>query len=283
MLVWFSTIAVLGLNGILRHPAVVGAVLPTHAIRFFAEDPGRGLIVLGAVFLAVTGGEALYADLGHFGHTAIQLAWFTIPLPALMLNYFGQGALLLTQPQAAANPFYLLAPAKMLYALIPLATAAAVIASQDQLAWMSLAVPFGAEVERRENVPAVAVGDRERQAAIRMIVDDAIHPCPRLLRRSNGRGVCIDGIAGQLHGVVTRGKLRDQHYARRAGLTAPTLIFEPRPQSPDPAGDPSSDTECVSRRRRVRPARRTRRCIHSSRTETRCSPAAARKPCCCWD
>ena len=130
MLVWFATIAVLGLNGILRHPAVVGAVLPTHAIRFFAEDPGRGLIVLGAVFLAVTGGEALYADLGHFGHTAIQLAWFTIPLPALMLNYFGQGALLLTQPQAAANPFYLLAPAKMLYALIPLATAAAVIASQ---------------------------------------------------------------------------------------------------------------------------------------------------------
>src|SRR5438477_3387778 len=130
MLLWFLTIAVLGLNSILRHPAVVGAVLPTHAIRFFAEDPGRGLIVLGAVFLAVTGGEALYADLGHFGHTAIQLAWFTIPLPALLLNYFGQGALLLMQPQAAANPFYLLAPAKLLYALIPLATAAAVIASQ---------------------------------------------------------------------------------------------------------------------------------------------------------
>src|SRR6266576_1633631 len=111
MLVWFATIAVLGLNGILNHPAVVGAVLPTHAIRFFAEDPGRGLIVLGAVFLVVTGGEALYADLGHFGHAAIQLAWFTIPLPALMLNYFGQGALLLIP-------------------LIPLATAAAIIASQ---------------------------------------------------------------------------------------------------------------------------------------------------------
>src|SRR6266849_8664502 len=130
MLVWFLTIAVLGLNGILRHPAVVGAVLSTHAVRFLAEDPGRGLIVLGAVFLAVTGGEALYADLGHFGHSAIQLAWFTIPLPALLLNYFGQGALLLTQPEAAANPFYLLAPAKALYALIPLATAATIIASQ---------------------------------------------------------------------------------------------------------------------------------------------------------
>jgi len=88
------------------------------------------LLVLGAVFLAVTGGEALYADLGHFGHTAIQLAWFTIPLPALMLNYFGQGALLLMNPEAAANPFYLLAPSQMLYFLIPLATVAAVIASQ---------------------------------------------------------------------------------------------------------------------------------------------------------
>jgi len=130
MLVWFATIAVLGVNGILKNPAVVGAVLPTHAIRFLADDPGRGLLVLGAVFLVVTGGEALYADLGHFGHTAIQLAWFTIPLPALLLNYFGQGALLLTNPEAAANPFYLLAPPQLLIPLIPLATAAAIIASQ---------------------------------------------------------------------------------------------------------------------------------------------------------
>ncbi|HEY6092989.1 MAG TPA: potassium transporter Kup [Gemmatimonadales bacterium] len=130
MLIWFFALAVLGLNSIMRNPSVLRAVFPTHAIRFFAEDPGRGLIVLGAVFLAVTGGEALYADLGHFGHSAIQLAWFTIPLPALMLNYFGQGALLLSQPDAAANPFYLLAPAKALYFLIPLATAAAIIASQ---------------------------------------------------------------------------------------------------------------------------------------------------------
>jgi KUP system potassium uptake protein len=130
MLLWFAAIAVLGMSGIMRHPAVVGAVLPTHAVRFLVEDPGRGLVVLGAVFLAVTGGEALYADLGHFGHSAIQLAWFTIPLPALMLNYFGQGALLLTEPGAAANPFYLLAPAKALYLMIPLATAATIIASQ---------------------------------------------------------------------------------------------------------------------------------------------------------
>src|SRR5881394_1277848 len=130
MLVWFLTIAVLGLNGILRNPGVLGAVLPTHAVQFLAEDPERGLLVLGAVFLVVTGGEALYADLGHFGHSAIQLAWFTIPLPALLLNYFGQGALLLAHPETAANPFYFLAPANTLYFLIPLATAAAIIASQ---------------------------------------------------------------------------------------------------------------------------------------------------------
>jgi KUP system potassium uptake protein len=130
MLVWFLTIAVLGLNGILRNPGVLAAVLPTHAVQFLAGDPRRGLLVLGAVFLVVTGGEALYADLGHFGHSAIQLAWFTIPLPALLLNYFGQGALLLAHPETAANPFYFLAPANALYFLIPLATAAAIIASQ---------------------------------------------------------------------------------------------------------------------------------------------------------
>jgi len=130
MLVWFAVLAILGLNGILQHPAVLSAVMPSHAFNFITEDPGRGLLVLGAVFLVVTGGEALYADLGHFGHTAIQIAWFTIPLPALMLNYFGQGALLLTSPEAAPNPFYRLAPPELLFALIPLATAAAIIASQ---------------------------------------------------------------------------------------------------------------------------------------------------------
>src|SRR5216117_2227183 len=130
MLLWFATLGVLGLSEIVHQPAVLAAVSPHHAVRFFAEAPGRGLIVLGAVFLVVTGGEALYAELGHFGHTAIQLAWFTIPLPALLLNYFGQGALLLTNPEAAANPFYLLAPATLLIPLIPLATAAAIINSQ---------------------------------------------------------------------------------------------------------------------------------------------------------
>ena len=130
MLLWFLTIAVLGVSGIIREPAVLAAVSPIHAARFFLEDPGRGFLVLGAVFLVVTGGEALYADLGHFGHRAIQVAWFSIPFPALLLNYFGQGALLMRDPAAALNPFYLLAPNWALYPLIAVAAAAAIIASQ---------------------------------------------------------------------------------------------------------------------------------------------------------
>lgn len=130
MVLWFATIAALGLVAIVREPAVLAAVSPHHAVRFFAEHVGRGFLVLGAVFLVVTGGEALYADLGHFGHRAIQIAWFSTALPGLLLNYFGQGALLLSRPEAAVNPFYNLAPTWALYPLIALATAAAIIASQ---------------------------------------------------------------------------------------------------------------------------------------------------------
>src|SRR5438309_929514 len=130
MLLWFGTIGALGLSEIVRQPAVLTAVSPSHAVRFFAEDVGRGFVVLGAVFLVVTGGEALYADLGHFGHRAIQIAWFSITFPCLLLNYFGQGALLLRDPAAAENPFYHLAPSWGLYPLIALATAATIIASQ---------------------------------------------------------------------------------------------------------------------------------------------------------
>jgi len=130
MLLWFATIAVLGLSQIVQHPAVLAAMSPHHAVRFFAEDLNRGFLVLGAVFLVVTGGEALYADLGHFGHRAIQVAWFSSAFPALLLNYLGQGALLLRDPAAAVNPFYHLAPPWALYPLIALATGAAIIASQ---------------------------------------------------------------------------------------------------------------------------------------------------------
>jgi KUP system potassium uptake protein len=130
ILVWFATLAVLGIAGILREPSVLRAINPLYAVDFFLQNGLRGYLVLGAVFLVSTGGEALYADLGHFGERPIQIDWFSFVFPSLLLNYFGQGALLLASPEAAANPFYLLAPAWALYPLVGLAAMATVIASQ---------------------------------------------------------------------------------------------------------------------------------------------------------
>lgn len=129
-LVWFSTLAVLGLAQILKFPQVLAAVNPLYAVSFFLENGIYGFTILGSVFLVVTGGEALYADMGHFGSRPIRLTWFAVVLPALLLNYFGQGALLLENPAMAENPFYRLAPAWALYPMIILAASAAVIASQ---------------------------------------------------------------------------------------------------------------------------------------------------------
>jgi KUP system potassium uptake protein len=130
MVAWFSILGGLGFAHISNAPGVLVAVSPSHAVEFFARNAGRGFVVLGSVFLVVTGGEALYADMGHFGRRPIRLAWFGFVLPALLLNYFGQGALLLTAPQAAVNPFYRMVPGWALYPFIVLATAATIIASQ---------------------------------------------------------------------------------------------------------------------------------------------------------
>jgi KUP system potassium uptake protein len=129
-ILWFLAISVLGIHQILRAPGVLAAINPWHGVEFFLNNGGRGFVVLGAVFLVVTGGEALYADIGHFGTAPIRLTWFAIVLPALVLNYLGQGALLLMQPESAVNPFYRLAPSWALYPMVVLATAAAIIASQ---------------------------------------------------------------------------------------------------------------------------------------------------------
>lgn len=129
-LVWFVTLAALGLRGIARAPEVLSALSPHHAAAFLAGNGMPAFLIMGAVFLAVTGAEALYADLGHFGARPIRRAWFCVVFPALMLNYLGQGALLLRDPSSAVNPFYKLAPAWALYPLVGLATVAAVIASQ---------------------------------------------------------------------------------------------------------------------------------------------------------
>jgi KUP system potassium uptake protein len=128
--IWFLTIGTLGLGQILEEPRVLAAVNPYFGLRLFLEQGFTGFAVLGGVFLAVTGAEALYADIGHFGKRPIRLAFFTLALPALLLNYFGQGALLLREPSAIENPFYLLAPRWFLYPLLLIATLAAIVASQ---------------------------------------------------------------------------------------------------------------------------------------------------------
>ena len=130
MLVWFCTQAILGISGIVSQPHVLAAASPDHAIGFLLNNGFRGFLVLGAVFLVAAGGEALYADMGHFSAKSIRLAWYTVVLPALVLNYFGQGAILLSNPQQLAHPFYQLAPGWALYPLVVLATMATVIASQ---------------------------------------------------------------------------------------------------------------------------------------------------------
>lgn len=130
VLIWFVTIGALGIHGILANPMVLQSLSPFKAIDFFLENGTGGFLVLGAVFLVVTGGEALYADMGHFGRQPIQIAWFAAALPGLVLNYFGQGALLLMSPELSSNPFYLLAPSWALYPLVIIATMATVIASQ---------------------------------------------------------------------------------------------------------------------------------------------------------
>jgi len=128
--VWFAAIAALGVYHIASHPEILWAISPHHALRFIFTEPEVTFLILGAVVLCVTGGEALYADMGHFGKKPIRLAWFTIVMPALTLNYFGQGALLLNEPEAVANPFFNMAPEWLLVPLVGLATAATVIASQ---------------------------------------------------------------------------------------------------------------------------------------------------------
>jgi KUP system potassium uptake protein len=130
MALWFTTIAALGFAEVVREPRIFGALNPIHGVRFFLANRHVAFLALGAVVLAVTGAEALYADMGHFGKRPIRLAWFSLVLPALLLNYLGQGALLLRDPAAKANPFYLLAPQVMLVPLVVLATIAAVVASQ---------------------------------------------------------------------------------------------------------------------------------------------------------
>jgi KUP system potassium uptake protein len=129
-LLWFIAIAATGLPWVVRHPEILGAVNPLYAVKFFHQHGKHGFLVLGSVVLCITGSEALYADMGHFGSRAIRLAWYACVFPALLINYFGQGALLLESPAAVKNPFYAMVPAGWLYPMVGLATVATVVASQ---------------------------------------------------------------------------------------------------------------------------------------------------------
>jgi KUP system potassium uptake protein len=130
MVVWFGVLGVLGLGHVIDHPSVVQAVNPVNIVHFFAAEPGKAFLALGSIFLVVTGGEALYADMGHFGRRTIATAWYGLVLPGLLLNYFGQAALLLGEPEAIESPLYQMAPGWAVPALAVLATMASVIASQ---------------------------------------------------------------------------------------------------------------------------------------------------------
>ncbi len=154
MLLWFSTLAVLGLRQVLEHPSVVRAVSPTYAITFFSDEPLRAFIALGSIFLVVTGGEALYADMGHFGRRPIQISWYVLVLPALLLNYFGQAALLGASPEMIESPFYQLAPSWGTLPLAVLATVATIIASQ---ALISGAFSLTAQAVQLDYLPRVKI------------------------------------------------------------------------------------------------------------------------------
>ncbi|KGM41258.1 potassium transport protein Kup [Aquabacterium sp. NJ1] len=160
--VWFLTLGGMGIHSISQTPTVLQAISPHHALQFTLDHPGSAFILLSAVFLALTGGEALYADMGHFGRKAVRLGWYGLVFPCLMLNYFGQGALVLRDAHMAANPFFLMAPQALLIPLVVLATAATVIASQ---ATISGAYSMTLQASRLGYLPRVRIlhtSDKER-------------------------------------------------------------------------------------------------------------------------
>jgi KUP system potassium uptake protein len=160
--VWFVTLAALGLASIAKTPGIVAALDPSHAAAFAYHSPGLAFLALGAVFLTLTGGEALYADMGHFGPLPIRVGWFGLVLPALMLNYLGQGALVLRDPAAVKSPFYLLAPPELVLPLVALATAATVIASQATISGAFSVTQQASRLGYLPRIPVTHTSETER-------------------------------------------------------------------------------------------------------------------------
>ena len=239
MVVWFAALAVLGGISIAQTPAVLASLDPRHALGFALQHPGLTFFVLGAVFLAITGAEALYADMGHFGAKPIQLAWFVMVFPALMINYIGQGALVLRDPVAIKNPFYLLAPAELLFPLVALATAATVIASQATISGAFSMTQQATRLGYLPRIPVRHTSESERGQIYIAHVNWAMLVLVVLIVlefRSSGAiasayGVAVSGtmvLTTVLIGVVTfmaRSRARPYLLAAIAAIGVAELVF----------------------------------------------------------
>ncbi|WP_315833119.1 potassium transporter Kup [Bradyrhizobium prioriisuperbiae] len=236
MLVWFATITVMGLVHISDDPTVLAAINPLYGIEFLLTHGTIGLVTLGAVFLAVTGGEALYADLGHFGRKPIQSAWLFFVLPALLINYFGQGALLLEHPAAIENPFYRMVPEKALVPLILLATAATVIASQAvitgaysltrQAVQLGLLPRFEVRYTSESHAGQIYLPRVNTLLLIGVLLLVLMFRTSSGLASAYGIAVSTTMVADGIMGFVVIWKLWNWRVATAAALVAPLVIVD---------------------------------------------------------
>lgn len=236
MVVWFAVLGLLGLIQVVQHPGVLEAVNPVHIVQFFQAEPTKAFLALGSIFLVVTGGEALYADMGHFGRRPITLAWYAIVLPGLLLNYFGQAALLIDEPGAIESPFYELAPSWGVTPLAVLATIASIIASQ---ALISGAFSLTVQAVQLDYLPRVAIrhtsGEHRGQVYVPLVNWGLMIGCVGLVLgfRSSANLASAYGIAvtstmvitSVLFYVVVRQRWR-WSTAKAAAVVAPLLLVD---------------------------------------------------------
>ncbi len=236
MIVWFATIAVMGLTHIFDDPTVLAAINPLYGVEFLLSHGTIGLVTLGAVFLAVTGGEALYADLGHFGRRPIQTGWLFFVLPALLINYFGQGALLLAHPASIENPFYRMVPEGVLVPLILLATAATVIASQAvitgaysltrQAVQLGLLPRFEVRYTSESHAGQIYLPRVNTLLLIGVLLLVLMFRTSSGLASAYGIAVSTTMVADGIMGFVVIWKLWNWRVAAAAALVAPLVIVD---------------------------------------------------------
>jgi KUP system potassium uptake protein len=236
MVVWFATLAIMGIVHISDDPSVLSAINPWYAIQFLLSHGTIGLVTLGAVFLAVTGGEALYADLGHFGRKPIQAGWLYVVLPSLLLNYFGQGALVLSNPAAIENPFYRMVPDVLLLPLVGLATAATVIASQAvitgaysltrQAVQLGLLPRFEVRYTSEVHAGQIYLPRVNRLLLIGVILLVLMFHTPSGLASAYGIAVSTTMVADGIMGFVVIWKLWNWRAASAAAIIIPLVVVD---------------------------------------------------------